>query len=109
MWRHARSAAASISSRSSSLSAGDGDSSMSFWWRRWIEHSRSPHVRTVPWWSHSTWISTWRAGDAHLGLRARLVAHALHHLCARTDEDQIVLLARADEVGVLGEEPVAGM
>ena len=25
-----------------SLSAGDGDSSMSFWWRRWIEHSRSP-------------------------------------------------------------------
>jgi len=22
--------------------AGDGDSSISFWWRRWIEHSRSP-------------------------------------------------------------------
>jgi hypothetical protein len=25
-----------------SLMAGDGDSSSSFWWRRWIEHSRSP-------------------------------------------------------------------
>ena len=29
-------------------SAGDGDSSTSFWWRRWIEHSRSPSVSTPP-------------------------------------------------------------
>ncbi len=33
---------------------GDGDSSISFWWRRWIEHSRSPRVSTLPWWSQST-------------------------------------------------------
>ena len=30
-----------------SVSAGDGDSSISFWWRRWIEHSRSPRCTTV--------------------------------------------------------------
>ena len=28
--------------------AGDGASSMIFWWRRWIEHSRSPSASTVP-------------------------------------------------------------
>ena len=28
---------------------GDGASSMIFWWRRWIEHSRSPTAHTVPW------------------------------------------------------------
>ena len=49
------------------------------------------------------------AGRAHLGLRARLVAHPLHHVGRRADEDEIVVLARADEVGVLGEEAVAGM
>ena len=27
----------------------DGDSSMIFWWRRWIEHSRSPRCRRFPW------------------------------------------------------------
>ena len=43
-------------------SAGEGDSSISFWWRRWIEHSRSPSVSTPPSSSQSTWISTWRAG-----------------------------------------------
>ena len=41
---------------------GDGDSSTSFWWRRWIEHSRSPSVSTPPCASQSTWISTCRAG-----------------------------------------------
>ena len=49
------------------------------------------------------------AGGAHLGLRARLVAHPLHHLGRRPDEDEIVLLAGTDEVGVLGEEAVARM
>ena len=28
--------------------AGDGASSITFWWRRWIEHSRSPSAQTVP-------------------------------------------------------------
>src|SRR3984885_11210035 len=38
---------------------GDGASSMIFWWRRWIEHSRSPTAHTVPWESAITWTSTW--------------------------------------------------
>ena len=37
-----------IRSRSSGSSAGEGDSSSTFWWRRWIEHSRSPSETTVP-------------------------------------------------------------
>ena len=49
------------------------------------------------------------AGRLHLGLRARLVAHPLHHVRARTDEDEIVVLARPHEGRVLGEEAVAGM
>ena len=49
------------------------------------------------------------AGCLHLGLRARLVAHPLHHVRAGADEDEVVVLARADEGRVLGEEAVAGM
>ena len=40
--------------------SGAGASSMTFWWRRWIEHSRSPSAHTVPCASASTWTSTWR-------------------------------------------------
>ena len=47
------------------------------------------------------------AGGLHLRLRARLVAHPLHHVRVRPDEDEIVLLARANEGRVLGEEAVA--
>ena len=40
---------------------------MSFWWRRWIEQSRSPRWTTWPCASASTWISTWRgSGDVLL-------------------------------------------
>ena len=38
---------APILRRTLSVSAGDGDSSMSFWCRRWIEHSRSPRCTIV--------------------------------------------------------------
>ena len=38
----------------------EGASSMSFWWRRWIEHSRSPRCTTLPLLSAITWISMWR-------------------------------------------------
>ncbi len=31
-----------------SVTATDGPSSSSFWWRRWIEHSRSPRWTTAP-------------------------------------------------------------
>ncbi len=37
------------------------------------------------------------AGRTHLRLGAGLVAHPLHHVCARADEDEVVLLAGADE------------
>ena len=47
------------------------------------------------------------AGGAQLVLRARLVAHALHHVGRRPDEDEVVVLARARERGVLGEEAPA--
>ena len=53
-------AASAIRRRSSSSTAGEGDSSMIFWCRRWIEHSRSWSETTSPWASASTWISTWR-------------------------------------------------
>ena len=40
---------------------GDGDSSTTFWLRRWMEHSRSPRARTFPFPSPKIWISMWRA------------------------------------------------
>ena len=40
--------------------AGDGASSISFWWRRCTEQSRSPRWTTLPWRSAKTWTSTWR-------------------------------------------------
>ena len=42
--------------------AGDGASSMIFWWRRWIEHSRSNRCTRLPCRSPRIWTSTWRAG-----------------------------------------------
>ena len=33
---------------------------MSFWWRRWLEQSRSPIQTAFPWVSAKTCISTWR-------------------------------------------------
>ena len=41
---------------------GAGASSTSFWWRRWIEQSRSPIATTWPVASPSSWTSMWRAG-----------------------------------------------
>ena len=42
--------------------AGEGDSSTSFWWRRWTEQSRSPSAARPPCRSPSSWTSTWRPG-----------------------------------------------
>ena len=47
--RVGRSAAAACGS-----TAIDGDSSTTFWWRRWMEHSRSTNGTTVPYWSASS-------------------------------------------------------
>ena len=49
------------------------------------------------------------AGRAHRRARRHLVAHLLHHVRGRADEDEVVVDARLDEGGVLGEEAVAGM
>jgi hypothetical protein len=53
-------AASPIFARSDAVSAGEGDSSTSFWWRRWIEHSRSPKWMVFPCPSAMIWNSTWR-------------------------------------------------
>ena len=42
------------------LSAGEGPSSQTFWWRRCSEQSRSPRWMALPLPSPSTWISMWR-------------------------------------------------
>ncbi len=44
-----------------------------------------------------------------LALGLHLVAHARHDIRIGADEDELVLLAGSDEVGILGEEAVAGM
>ncbi len=54
-------AAASSSSRSFGPTAGDGVSSITFWYLRWTEQSRSVSAHTEPRVSASTWTSTWRA------------------------------------------------
>ena len=46
--------------RVSSGNSGAGDSSISFWWRRWAEQSRSPTHTTLPCVSPMICISTWR-------------------------------------------------
>ena len=45
-----------------SSTAGEGDSSTSFWWRRWTQQSRSPSTARPPCRSPSSWTSTCRAG-----------------------------------------------
>src|SRR3954471_14219711 len=47
-----------IRARIASSTAGAGDSSMSFWWRRWTEQSRSPRWMVLPWRAARTWSST---------------------------------------------------
>ncbi len=53
-------AAAPMAARCASVSRGLGASSMTFWWRRCSEHSRSPRWMTVPCASASTCTSMWR-------------------------------------------------
>src|SRR5438093_1430020 len=56
--------------RSSGSSAGEGDSSSTFWWRRWTEHSRSPSA-TTPRSSPRSWISTWRGRSTKRSQKTR--------------------------------------
>ena len=52
---------AEIAARISGVTSTDGDSSTTFWLRRWVEQSRSPRCTPWPWRSKSTWTSTCRA------------------------------------------------
>ena len=50
------------------LTAGEGDSSMSFWWCRWTEQSRSPRQTTLPASSARIWTSMCRAGWTYFSM-----------------------------------------
>src|ERR671912_420519 len=58
-----RTAASQIDSRRPGSNAGDGASSTTFWWRRWIEHSLSKRCKTLPCSSPITCTSTWRGSS----------------------------------------------
>ena len=49
------------------------------------------------------------SGRPHRLFRAHLVPHLLDDRSGRADEDDVVVVARTHELGVLGEEPVAGV
>ncbi len=75
----AATAAAPMRSRSAGVTAGLGASSISFWWRRCTEQSRSPRWMAWPWRSAKTWISMWR-GSAMA--RSRITPASPKALCA---------------------------
>ncbi len=50
------------------MSAGDGDSSTSFWWRRWTVQSLSGKATTLPCLSAMIWISTWRGRSSSFSM-----------------------------------------
>ena len=50
---------------------GDGASSITFWCRRWIEHSRSNRCTALPWPSASTWISMCRGSSMNFSTNTR--------------------------------------
>ncbi len=57
-----------MSLRSSGVMAGEGASSMSFWWRRCTEQSRSLRCTTRPCVSPKTWISTCRGRSRYFSM-----------------------------------------
>src|SRR6185312_11599480 len=59
MARAAATAASPMRFLIASSRKGDGVSSSTFWWRRWIEHSRSKRWTWCPWVSPNTWNSMW--------------------------------------------------
>ena len=88
--------------RTSSGKSAAGLSSMSFWWRRWDEQSRSPSHRALPWVSAKTCISMWRGhvevalevdlGPAEVGLG--LALGRLHRLGDLVGSDDTTFMPR---------------
>src|SRR4051812_28772914 len=64
-------------SLSFSSTAGAGDSSISFWWRRWTEQSRSPRWMTLPCSSASTCTYVAGVGEVALDVDGRVVEELL--------------------------------
>ncbi len=64
-------------SRRAESTAGEPASSSTFWWRRWIEQSRSPRWTPSPWRSNRTWISTCRAPSTRRSRISRSSPNAL--------------------------------
>ena len=58
--RAAATAASPIAVRRCAVMPGAGASSITFWWRRCTEQSRSNSDTQLPWLSPKTWISMWR-------------------------------------------------
>ena len=61
-------AAPHTASRVASSMPGAGASSMTFWWRRWSEQSRSNRWTTLPWLSPNTCTSIWRGLSIHFSI-----------------------------------------
>ena len=59
--RHSSAAARRISASCPASSSVQADSSITFWWRRWSEQSRTPTGHTFPCRSAITWTSMCRA------------------------------------------------
>src|SRR5207247_1636834 len=102
-----RTAARPISSRSSSVKAIDGVSSMSFCNRRCTLHSRSNKWTVRPGSSAANWVSA--CEGSHEFACGSFPAHRAHRGGRGTDEDDPGLLASLREGGVLREESVARM
>ena len=69
--RASATACSPIALRVVSLMKGLGASSITFWWRRWIEHSRSHRYTQLPCASPSTWISMWRGSSTYFSTNTR--------------------------------------
>ena len=50
---------------------GAGASSITFWWRRWSEQSRSNRCTTLPWLSPNTCTSMWRGERMYFSISTR--------------------------------------
>ena len=77
MARTSRTAEEVIRSRSSSSNRGEGASSINFWWRRCILHSRSPRCTTLPYVSAINCTSIWWAGETAFSIYTRPSPKAL--------------------------------
>ena len=80
-----------IAARCSSLIVGAGASSSTFWWRRWVEQSRSKKCSTVPWVSPMTCTSMWRPDSTYFSTRIVSSPNDDSRLALRRGEGLVVV------------------